>query len=62
MYIFFKKPNSLIYIMMQHDYFGVKIYFTDYLKTKLKNESVNINYSFIFYDENEQTFNYLYLN
>ncbi len=29
---------------------------------KLKNESVNINDSFIFYDENEQTFNYLYLD
>ena len=29
---------------------------------QLKNKSVNINDSFIFYNENEQTFNYLYLD
>jgi hypothetical protein len=29
---------------------------------KLKNESVNINDSFIFYNEIESSFNYLYLD
>ena len=29
---------------------------------ELKNESVNNNDSFIFYDENDKSFNYLYLN
>jgi hypothetical protein len=54
-------PSNSLTIINKDDF---KIYVSCCKKEleQLKNESVNINDSFIFYDENEQTFNYLYLD